>query len=156
MYCSYTYTHLWIACIFAPAKAFLCFRIISLVTTGTCFHSWATTWYQTIHAPDTTCSEVLRQWDSSDRFPNPILLISQTTPFIQCLTWGVPRNRRWHEVSCTGSLLEKRCRGRKQDWERKVSDDGTNLTRAQPTQCGALEQILPVREILHWAEVAGP
>lgn len=33
---------------------------------------------------------------------------------------------------------------------------GTELMKSQPTECGALKQILPVSEILHWAEMARP
>lgn len=32
----------------------------------------------------------------------------------------------------------------------------TELMKSQPTECGALEQILSVSEILHWAEMARP
>lgn len=50
---------------------------------------------------------------------------------------------------------KKKKRGREQEWG-KASDCETEMTKAQSTQCGALEQIFPVMEILQWAEMAQP
>lgn len=67
---------------------------------------------------------VLIKWDSSDLAPQTpfYCLYFQTTSFTDRVTLGILRNRRWHEIRNTRSLLGKKKWERKKDWEGKASD----------------------------------
>lgn len=142
---------------FSPPKAFLCIRVVSRVINGESFSNQASTFCQGLSLPQIPCG--MRFIDSGVVLvqPNPYLTpwFSWTTPFTHSVTLGVPRNRRWHEVRSTKILLRKKEKeGESRNGEKLQIVK--QMTKAQSTGYWALEQIFPVMEILHWAEMAQP